>query len=296
MKTTEIFVEQVLIGAMVLIVIALFLGYGVEDLSPKDNAGAAAMAVFGLGAAYLAGIVYDRVNDTMLEAIERRSRLRAVAGFPKYGRRYDPLPEDQLRLRIQIADKAVAEYADYLRTRIRLTRALATLAPVFALAVLVGNPALCPAQGHACPHAALIGALSSVLVYGVVFGLAIVREPPDALKRYWKSQMPGDKSAPNESRWRTYVCRPVPRTYHLIGPELDAYLDNFRPAYEPAYWALGVVTVGGCVINGTACSVAIMSGGAVVALLAGWTWLRIAQTYRGLLVTFKDVSRDVTTK
>src|SRR5882724_9835528 len=126
MKTTEIFVEHVLIGAIVLIVTALFLGFGVADLAETKNAVAATVAVFGLGAAYLSGIVYDRVDDTILEGIDGRSRLREASRIVKERaklryedvaklRHDDPLPEERLRLLIQSADKTVADYADFLR-------------------------------------------------------------------------------------------------------------------------------------------------------------------------------------
>jgi len=200
-KTTEIFVEQVLIGALVLIVVGLFLGVGLEDLSAGTVTGVA-VGLAGLGAAYLAGIVYDRVADTMLASIESRSRLRAAKkrhddSICKTVLPRDLFPEDKLRLLIQSAEKTVGDYADYLRTRMRLTRALATLAPALAVAVAVGKPLA--GAGHSAETR--VDALLWVLgMYALVFALALLREHR------------GDVNHRTTWRWWHYLVLGPPRT------------------------------------------------------------------------------------
>jgi hypothetical protein len=73
MKTTEVFVEQVIIGVLLLFTSALLIS---EDLFSSvvnlDLGG----AIILLGGVYLLGIVYDRFADTLLQDLEQHHRLR----------------------------------------------------------------------------------------------------------------------------------------------------------------------------------------------------------------------------
>lgn len=133
MKTTEIFVEQVLIGLMVLFAAgALVHPPLVETILKMDDLTALAAVV---AAAYLVGIVWDRIADTILEGLERHNRLSIAldeceSGVPYIG---DPFPENRYRMRL-FSSEAALDYAHYLRIRMRLTRSLATLAPALSIA------------------------------------------------------------------------------------------------------------------------------------------------------------------
>jgi len=134
MKTTEIVVEQVLIGFVVMFIVAVLVAQGIPDIQwSKDTFQAVAISAGLLGAAYLIGIIYDRLADTLLKDLDQHARLRIALDHRDLskqvtGRQKDPFPEDDIRLMVQ-TNSSTADYADYLRTRIRLTRALATLVP-----------------------------------------------------------------------------------------------------------------------------------------------------------------------
>ena len=105
MKTTEIFIEQVLIGYLV--IFAFSLPY-VRELWAMLSHGAAVSQIIGIGAtlvgaAYLLGTLMDRYSDQILQPVERlvRTQLAIEAqNFPSSRVRIndDPYPEGFLRL------------------------------------------------------------------------------------------------------------------------------------------------------------------------------------------------------
>ena len=83
MKTTELFVEQVLIGFMVLLVGALVFWGDVYAFALKRSDKSLDLIVTGgilIGTAYLIGMVYDRIADTLLQDIEAQGRLQFALG------------------------------------------------------------------------------------------------------------------------------------------------------------------------------------------------------------------------
>ena len=74
MRTPEIFVEQVLIGFLVLLIPGLIWWdrFAPAWVAPSDKLFTGAALA---GAAYLLGIVYDRVTDTLLEDVDQHFRL-----------------------------------------------------------------------------------------------------------------------------------------------------------------------------------------------------------------------------
>ena len=72
MKTTELFVEQVVIGMAALATAGLLASPRMFDwLAEADTSDFA----FAVVAAYLVGMVYDRVADTLMERLEKHARL-----------------------------------------------------------------------------------------------------------------------------------------------------------------------------------------------------------------------------
>lgn len=90
-----------------------------------------------IGVAYIVGILADRMIDDSFEAMERHNRIRFACDQLSQWTRYDwktkeykdPYPEDQYRYQVMTKAKTVSDLLDYLRTRIRLMRALAFLLP-----------------------------------------------------------------------------------------------------------------------------------------------------------------------
>ncbi|MGI8733497.1 MAG: hypothetical protein ACR2LM_09375 [Pyrinomonadaceae bacterium] len=161
MKTTELFVEQVLIGFLVLLVAALVFWADLYAFLVRRSDKSLELLVTGgvlVGAAYLIGMVYDRVADTLLQDIESHGRLQfALARFKfKTGKvrtnevktekipadeedvkdfdiwvakNRDPFEDGKYRMMVLGSAEATAQM-EYLRSRIRLTRAMTTIVGV----------------------------------------------------------------------------------------------------------------------------------------------------------------------
>jgi len=129
MKTTEVFVDQVLIGFMV---IAVFL-LPFRELCAKFLALDSAKYVGVTGIAYLIGILFDRFANTLLDGIERRHRLDYAWDPPTgAGAMPDPFPEERIIVGLGI-DALSSDWIHYLRSRIRLSRATAAFLPALTL-------------------------------------------------------------------------------------------------------------------------------------------------------------------
>jgi hypothetical protein len=100
---------------------------------------------FLLGFAYLIGMVYDRIADTLLQDLESHSRLQcALESFKirDYGvDRFsvpptDPFEDGKYRILV-LGNSQATDHMEYLRSRLRLTRALATVLPGIMLSLLL---------------------------------------------------------------------------------------------------------------------------------------------------------------
>ncbi len=135
MKTTEIFVEQVLIGSIVLAIVALpwFREIAAGPFSSNNTpwatvTGIGAGAVL-LGLVYLVGVVFDRLADSIMVGWERHMRLRFANKYERGPGSDDPFDEGKFRSAILIKGGGAVDWIDYLRTRVRLARSVAVLLP-----------------------------------------------------------------------------------------------------------------------------------------------------------------------
>lgn len=86
------------------------------------------------GAAYLIGILFDRFANTLLSGIEQRHRLDFAWNPRPPIDDKDPFAEDRNIAALGI-DAATGDWLAYLRSRVRLSRALATFLPALIVAV-----------------------------------------------------------------------------------------------------------------------------------------------------------------
>src|SRR5262245_27577532 len=135
MKTTELFVEQVIIGFLVLLIATLPFANRLivegpkiaDNMKPYGNTGAVAVASAIIIAAYLVGILCDRCLDTLLQDVEQHNRLTLAMTRRDHllsnpgTESVDLHPEQVFRIAI-LGSAGALEYAAYLRSRIRLTR------------------------------------------------------------------------------------------------------------------------------------------------------------------------------
>jgi len=226
MELTQVYVEQVIIGALVLITVAV-LATGAVPLPDKDME-----ATFGfafLGAAYVAGILYDRIADSLLERLERRKRFKFVLKDSKPALPLVKDPFEEYGKKLSVEHRSLA----YLEARMRILRALATLLPAMTLAFLL-------ARDSSGRPLAMIAAPSIYLLFGLLCGAM---------------EFPATNEFEKLKRW-------PPRSVWL----------------EPAFFGLVAMTLLNVYVARDSCGVLIAIGGAVLALIAAWAWLRVYGT------------------
>jgi hypothetical protein len=159
MKTTEIFIEQVLIGFLVLLAFSLPYtreiwsllftpqaqgavtssnGGGTTDLSKIIG-----VSAFLVGSAYLLGTLFDRYADQILQPVERCIRTQIVIDSQKTQSNQpngwrDPFPENFYRVYMLHTAETAAAWFAYLRSAVRLCRAMALLLPGVTLGAVLG--------------------------------------------------------------------------------------------------------------------------------------------------------------
>jgi hypothetical protein len=159
MNTAELYIEPILIGALTLALLVFPFAPEILDLARSETLkpfGDVALGAVLVGIAYFVGILVDRLIDTSLQALERHNRVRfALTGLevragldadtPEGLRAAwqarpsgDPFPEGVYRWVVLTQAERIADSLDYIRTRIRLLRALAFLLPGLVFAGALG--------------------------------------------------------------------------------------------------------------------------------------------------------------
>jgi hypothetical protein len=286
LKTTELFAEQVLIGFLVLGIGGLVFKdqviYFLECLAAKDKGVLGEILAGGvlLGAAYLIGIVYDRIADTLLQNLEAHYRIHFAlekldtchkrAKFAVPVSPNDPFPEDRYRIHI-LKSKEATDYMEYLRSRIRLTRALATLIPGMSVALLL-------ALSSEKSRWWYVTAISIPTAYALVLLSRMVEFK--GMKRY----------------------RP-PRTNHF--ESLEGYMARGKLRITDAEEAKSIlwyvwpdelwlallllITIAAIQIfvGGSVQQLLLLTTGILVTWVVGWSWWRILRTYFAFLKNYE---------
>lgn len=267
MKTTELFVEQTLTGFLVLTAgAAPFLSWEKLQKLPGEAKGGIdiSSAAGAIGVAYLLGVIFDRFADTLLERINRWNRLLFTIELKEENKALspdDPFPEDQLQIEvIQTGDEAW-EWMDYIRSRIRVARAMTAFVPAVTL--------------------------SMELAMGL-------RDRPGMIKAVLAIVVAAYVSAFLASQILERSSRRMPKTYDLHTDEdCRAARAQMRATTEPAFW-LGVFLLGlglSLVPLGTgpgrAPMAAVLATGAVLTAISAWVWWRTTETFMQFLRDFR---------
>lgn len=196
-----------------------------------------------VGIAYLAGLIYDRIGDTLLERIEKRQRLElAIDEWEKKPASRDPYPEDAYRAAVLARGEDIARQYNYFRTRVRLTRALASLLPAATVAMLVHRNAL----------SGWLVTFDVIAAYGLV---ATINTVMPRLPRT------------NEAGFATYIEQ----------------TKRWRTAYASSIAGLLALVALMCVAARDARDFAIIGAGVAATVLAAWVWIRITGTFMAFL-------------
>lgn len=251
MRTTEVFVEQVLIGFVVLIICTLPFGLLDGILFGLENVGFLEGFVV-IAVAYLLGIPADRIGDTLLSGLDQRNRLRFALKHPIAGE--DPFAEDLLKISVMKKGGPAWDWLDYLRSRIRLARALTAFSPALTISgVLAVWPQDLPAWALG------VGLGGTFLIYIVALFLVTAQDLPKTYEV--KAEQKEDFVW-----WRDPVCR------------LFLLLVALGTALGVASRAVEALPVG--------------LGGLLLTLVAGWTSWRVTLTFMRFLRDFDRHGRE----
>ena len=291
MKTTELYLEQVFIGFLIILVVLLpWLAESVSQLRPPESlADVAVVGSAAIGVAFFIGIPFDRLSDTLMERVDQMHRLSmAYAGAHKL--KSDPVdffPEDRLLFHC-LTDKGLSDRLEYLRSRIRLTRALAVYGPALTVTAAYG------AQRYLLcgkPHyAGVYGVLAASYLVWLILVLASHKLPRTDDEKLVAGIEQGiwlHRARPIIGKW-TVQDRPSDNRKSVS--EADIWLSNWETWIVPV--ALFVAALGYFSIPSTPpCSEPasrvlplVICGGALLTVLSAWSWLRISSTYRKFLL------------
>lgn len=261
MKTAEVAIEHVLAGVLALCAFVLPL-FGGLNINPVLLQSGALIGVLGI--AYLLGVVFDKVADTLLSPLEDGLRLdQANKKKPRFNG--DAFPQDALEFALRGEKGGRLEWIDSLRSRIRTARGLAVLGLPAALgiAIYLNPPGVDDAIARTSlkwPHLAI--ALNLLLIVSSV-GLSHVKG--------WK--MPKTFELPEDDRERKKKM--VEARKHMWIRSSLYLLMLFASALSMAIIAASqvnryeIIAIGIC--------------GIVASLLALWAWRRITKTYMSFI-------------
>ena len=302
MKTTELFVEQVLIGFLVLLVAALVFWADVYAFLVRRSDKSLDLLVTGgilVGAAYLIGMVYDRVADTLLQDIESHGRLQfALARFKfKNGKvrtketseadilpdekdvkdfdsliaaKQEPFEDGKYRMIVLGNSEATAQM-EYLRSRIRLTRAMATIIPGLTVAFLLAL------DGDQAGVWWTIVALAIPWAYGLTLFLKTLKPRKKLFYR------------PPKTYQLRKVRKYIERAGMLHGGNRNLWHISRLIAHDEDWFALGGLTLFCLVlilITRNYAWLSILIVGLILTFIVGWTWWRISMTFYAFVSTY----------
>jgi hypothetical protein len=272
MKTTELFVEQTLTGFLVLTAAAApFIPWGALGELPEDAKGGIdiSSAAGAIGAAYLLGVIFDRFADTLLERFNRWNRLLFAIELIEDNKALspeDPFPEDRLQIEVIHEGNQAWEWMDYLRSRIRIARAMAAFVPALTISIALAM-GLRDREGT-------VKAVLAIVVAGYLVAFLV-------------------------SRILEKSSRRMPKTYHLNSvQDLEHARAMMRVTREPAFWlALFLIAVGVALIPlgsdaGRDAMAGVLATGTVLSGISAWVWWRTTGTFMQFLRDFRKWARE----
>ena len=272
MKSTELFVEQTLTGFLVLTAAAApFIPLDTLQKLPDDAKGGVDIgsAAGAIGAAYLLGVVFDRFADTLLERLNRWNRLLFAIDLMEDGKalsKDDPFPEDQLQIEVIRQGDQAWEWMDYLRSRIRIARAMAAFVPALALSLMIS-----------------IG----------------LRDRPTMMNTALTIIVAAYLASFIASRILERSSQRLPKTYDLKSEEdCRRACKMMSTTKEPLVWltvtllGIGVALIAVGPNPGWGAMTAIFATGIALTGVSAWTWWRTTMTFMQFLHDFRKWGRE----
>lgn len=295
MNTTDLYVEQVLIGALVLLALVMpwapEILCAIKDWEAVDRVGGGALV---LGISFLLGILFDRFADTLTEPLERHQRLHFAFEqvFKKckqdvrltfsaaYGD--EPVAEGKLRMQLLRETGHLVDWMNYHRSRIRLARAMAAYFPAlsFTSTIAIGRHA----EGVWATQPHLVAGLSFVVLS---YFIAAVSSHFLAKRRtdYWFSApktYDRKEALAYAEKHGWAIDESGNKSASKFGKELIVGILVHNPM-ALACMLLLVAAIAMSFWYSNAMMLAVAVVGAVATIMATWSWWRIGYTYRTYL-------------
>jgi hypothetical protein len=217
-----------------------------------------------------------KVDDEKLKGLQSQTEMLEE----------DPFPEGRIRLAIMKEGGEVADRMHYLRSRMRLSRAAATLVPALFVALELSIAA-------SEPQRYVFTALVAI-TYLLVFISSVTRKENKPPKTTWLTEKEYRKLS---SRKKRHVNEYLDSHIETDGGKGTAklgwqYADTWD---EPVISGLIIMFVLGIGVA----FMALMEGknqelllfpviGIIVALLTGWVWWRVSKTFYTLLMSYHE--------
>lgn len=261
MNTAQVSIELVLAGILALCAFVLPF-FPDADLGSDLLTSEALVGVLGL--AYLLGVVFDKLADTMLHPAEHLLRLRQADEYlhdhPGF-KRADAYPQNKLEFNLRKAKDGRLDWMNSLKSRIRTSRELAVLGLPAAMGIVI--------HLSAAPQWIYI----TILLNFFLFMITVWIESNSV-------DQPSQKSRWRLKRTRTHDLskNAGERKSELKRAEVQAHKTSIP------YYLLIVVSTGTigilAVLNPENRQLPIIgAGGFILSMLALWTCLTITRTY-----------------
>ncbi|MBK9008691.1 MAG: hypothetical protein IPM31_17105 [Anaerolineae bacterium] len=271
MNTAQVSIELILAGILALCAFVLPFWKG-QSINPELLQSEALIGFLGL--AYLLGVVFDKLADTMLTPAEHYLRIRQGAKFLDDHKNFkgkDPFPQNDLEFSLKKAKDGRLDWMNSLKSRIRTSRELAVLGlpAVMGLTIYEGVTRPCGANQPACA--------AWWMYLPVVLNLTLF------IAMIWLESRTSDEDSlggKNQAKLKTHQLS-------LDRDTRDAQVKQAErqahTAFLPYYLLLAnsVITTGLIALFNLNNQIIILLavGGTIISLLALWSCLRITRTY-----------------
>lgn len=271
MNTAQISIKLVLAGILALCAFVLPLWSG-KNLSTDLLQSEALIGILGL--AYLVGVIFDKLADTILTPMEDFLRLKQAGKFLDDNTNFkgkDPFPQNDLEYSLKKADDGRLEWMNSLKSRIRTSRELAVLGLPATMGVIL-----------------YLGTAGNWKYIPIALNLLLF-----IVTAWLESNISDEDSRSHGVQKKRLKTRDVLKDEAARKKQLQLAGKHAQQASIPYYLLMAISTIGigiaAALDPGNTLSLTIGAGGLIISLLALWACLRITRTY------LKFVAREMTT-
>jgi len=272
MNTAQVSIELVLAGILALCAFALPFWTG-SDISADLLQSEALIGILGI--AYLLGVIFDKLADTVLTPMEHFLRLKQADKYldKKPGfKGKDPFPQNELEFKLKRTKDGRLEWMDSLKSRMRTSRELAVLGLPATMGIVIheGVSKGCGVNQTTCAAQWLyVFVALNLLIFIVTAWLESKTSDEDsAFKDRQPQEIKTDDLVPDREE-RARQLRQARK--QMRAKSIPYYLLIANSTIAIALTAL--IKPDNSILG------LIGASGLIVSLLALWTCLRITRTY-----------------